>query len=72
MKSIQIESIAKSPDGLRGYRKSPIIWGNIPPNTSYPLAYMRKPKWMTDADWKVLFNGIQVTLPKDFKFTVKE
>lgn len=67
-----ITSISKSPDGLTGYRKSPIIWGNRHPNTGYPLAYLRKPAWMTDEDWRVVFNGLQVTLPKGFKFTVKD
>lgn len=72
MKTFSITSISKTPDGIPGHRKSPIIWGDMPPNSSYPLAFLRKPKWMTNEDWKVVFDGLRITLPEHFRFTVKD
>jgi hypothetical protein len=66
---MKIASYSISKNGLQGYRKSPTIWGyDKDDNTSYPLAYLRKPKWMCDKDWDVILNSISLDLMIDLEF----
>jgi len=50
-------SIAKN--GLEGSVKSPIIYGHWD-NILEPLAYIRKPKWVSDEDFKIVVDSIRL------------
>ncbi len=59
-------SIAKN--GLPPYRKSPIIFGHaMGTNQSYPLAYLRKPRWMKDDSWDKILDAIELNITKDLE-----
>jgi hypothetical protein len=36
-------------------------------NTAYPVAYLRKPKGITDEQFKAVCRGLELFLPDDFE-----
>ena len=56
---MDIDSFSISKNGMPPYRKSTIIWA-VKANTSSPLAYLRKPKSLSDADWSDFLDSIQI------------
>jgi allantoicase len=69
---MKLTSYSVAPDGLKGFVKSPVIWGNYPPNISAPLAYLKKPKWMDEKDWRMVLASIRLFLPEEHNFKVKK
>ncbi len=62
-----ISEWSKSPDGLEGRVKSPIIWGHAKEKSCiFPIAYLRKPKWMDDESWMKVVNCIELNMPETF------
>ena len=57
-----IDSYSISKDGLKGYRKSAIIWAEKG-NTGYPIAYLRKPKHLTPEIWQEVLACIKLEIP---------
>lgn len=56
-----MKSYSISPNGLEGLVKSPIIyghWGNV----ISPLAYIQKPKLVSDEDFKRVVEAIELHL----------
>jgi hypothetical protein len=47
-------------------RKSGIVWGNKVNSTS-PIMYLSKPKWVSDEDFAELLNCIQIEFIKKEK-----
>ncbi len=73
--SYTLMSYSVSPDGLKNHIKSPILWGNFIKDdrsaVCLPLAYLRKPKWMSDEDWGKVVSGVNLHMPHEAKsFTV--
>lgn len=65
-KEYTIKSYFKSPEGLRGKIKAPIIWGNAKEkNSIMPLVYLTKPKWMCEESWKTIVDAVELNLPKN-------
>jgi hypothetical protein len=57
---------SKSPNGLEGRVKSPIIWGHAKEkNCIFPVAYLRKPKWMDEESWKKVVDCIELKMPNE-------
>lgn len=57
-------SYSMSLDGIIGLVKSPTILGTFIKEDksalNMPLAYLKKPKWMSDEDWGKVFHSIQL------------
>jgi hypothetical protein len=58
-----IEGCSFSRNGVRGLVKSPVIWGHKG-NTMFPLCYLRKPAYMSDAEWNDFLDGFTFELKK--------
>jgi len=54
-------------DGIEGICRSPSFWGDNG-NNLYPLVYFRKPKWMTDKDFKHLVTCLHLALDVNYEF----
>ena len=46
--------------------KTPAIWVHFEPSISSPVAYLRKPKWVSDKDWQNILKCIKFDAPVDF------
>jgi hypothetical protein len=44
--------------------KRPAIWG-MAGNRLYPLCYLRKPKWMTEAQFEAIVKSIKIDATSD-------
>lgn len=55
--SYSISQIA--PD--RGYA----IWAMMEPNNAMPVCYLRKPKWMNDAQWDAVLGAVRFEANSD-------
>ena len=62
LKNMRAYSI--SPNGLEGRVKSPIIYGHWG-NTISPLAYIQKPKWVSDEDFARVVKSLCLELEMD-------
>lgn len=56
-----IKSYSVSPNGLEGRVKSPIIWGHWG-SVIAPLAYIQKPKWLDEDDFKKVVEALELNL----------
>lgn len=58
---------SKSRKGIEGRIKSPIIWGHAKEkNCIFPLAYLRKPKYMNNDSWMKVVDSIRLNMPETF------
>lgn len=57
--------IAKGPDKIynRGNSDRVSIWANEP-GVTYPIAYIHKPKGISQEDWDIIKEKLQITLLK--------
>jgi hypothetical protein len=65
--AIKSYSISTAP--LSGICKQPAVWGDVVGehgNTSVPLVYFQKPKWIDDESFIGVVKSIQLNLPKGF------
>lgn len=72
---MKIDAYSISKNGLKGYRKSTIVWGHEHKHFSaktFPILYIRKPKWMAQESFESLLDGIVINIPKDFEFRKHE
>ena len=63
MNLAEIDHVSFSRDGIKGLIKSPTIWGHKGCEC-FPLCYLKKPKYMTDAEWNSFLDGFDFTLKK--------
>lgn len=65
-----INSYSISTEPLSGICKQPALWGDgygKHGNTSIPLIYFQKPKWIDEESFLQIVKSIQLNLPKGFK-----
>lgn len=60
MEIIKIE-LDKNKNRIFGI-KSAILWGYKNSNTSYPLIYLRKPKYMSEEEFNDILDRLEITL----------
>jgi hypothetical protein len=39
--------------------KTPAIWVLMEPNISSPICYLKRPKWLNDAQWEAVLGSIE-------------
>jgi hypothetical protein len=40
--------------------RMPAIWVMMEPNIYAPICYLKRPKWLSDAQWEAVLGAIQV------------
>lgn len=66
---MKFESYTIEPNGIKNICKSPSAWGCCEGTNSYiPIAYFKKPKWMSGGDFKEVVKQITINIPKDKDF----
>lgn len=48
-----------------GSKGRPAIWA-VSGNSTYPICYLQKPKWMTDEQFQKVVDAIRLNAEKDF------
>ena len=57
---------------VKGLCKSYAIWGTDVEGSSYPLAYLKKPKWIEDVViWENIIKSIELRLKQNFEINQK-
>ena len=62
---MKIKSYSIEKEGLKGYRKRPMLLLNNEEGCSFPAIYFQKPKHVPDKLFKKLINCIKLNAPKD-------
>lgn len=64
----EIDSYSVAKSGLKGRVKSPILYGHDKnQSVIFPLAYIKKPKWIKQKDFEKILDSIQLNLKKGEK-----
>lgn len=56
-----IKAYSISLNGLDGRVKSPIVWGHWG-SVIAPIAYIRKPKWLSESDFKKVVESLELRI----------
>jgi len=73
MKTIKLKSFTIQTEPLGKFFHGLGIWGNdSSSNTTYPLVYFRKPKWMERDSFNELIKHIGATLPANIELIQKD
>lgn len=62
MENLKIKGVELDKNKNKIFRiKSAILWGHSDNNTSYPIAYLKKPKYMTDEQFEHILDKLKIT-----------